>query len=129
MARRASSSAHPLWLIAAAALVIAAIGGGLFIRSQSDPFRTVSSLPVKEYLQHSNSLRGNTYKLTGTVEKAIDWSESTGRLFAVESGGEMLAILVPPKFKEMNIERGQNLIFKLEVADKGLLVVQEVRKA
>lgn len=129
MPRRASSSAHPLWLIAAALLVVAAIAGGLLIRSQGDPFRSVAALPVKDYLDNSNSLRGNIYKLDATIAKSIDWSASGGRLFAVESSGEVLAVLVPPQFSAINIERGQRYVFKLEVGDKGVLRVQEVRKA
>src|SRR5262245_2330316 len=113
MPRRASSSAHPLWLLAAAVLVLAAIGGGFFLRSQSDPFRTVAALPVKDYLENSNSLRGNIYKLDATVTKSIDWSAASGRLFAVESNGEVLALLVPPQFSAMNIERGQRFVFKI----------------
>jgi len=129
MPRRASSSAHPLWLLAAGVLVVAAIAGGLLIRSQGDPFRTVAALPVKDYLDNSNSLRGNIYKLDATIAKSIDWSANAGRLFAVESSGEVLAVLVPPKFSALNIERGQRYVFKLEVAEKGVLRVQEVRKA
>jgi hypothetical protein len=129
MPRRASSSAHPLWLIAAALLVVAAIAGGVLIRSQGDPFRTVAALPVQDYLENSNSLRGNIYKLDATIAKSIDWSASGGRLFAVEAGSEVLAVLVPAKFSAMNIERGQRYIFKLEVGEKGVLRAQEVRKA
>jgi hypothetical protein len=129
MARRASSSAHPIWILAAALIVAAAIGGGFLLHSRSDPFRAVTVLPVKDYLDNSNSLRGNVYKLDATIAKSIEWSETNGRLFAVESDGEMLAILVPPKFNPINIERGQRYVFKLEVAEKGVLRVQDVRKA
>jgi len=129
MPRRASSSANPLWLIAAAVLVVAAIAGGLFIRSQGDPFRTVATLPVKDYLDNSNSLRGNIYKLDATIAKSIDFSSTGGRLFAVEANGEVLAVLVPAKFSDINIERGQRYVFKLEVGEKGVLRVQEVHKA
>lgn len=129
MPRRASSSANPLWLIAAAVLVVAAIAGGLFIRSQGDPFRTVAALPVKDYLDNSNSLRGNIYKLDATIAKSIDFSSAGGRLFAVEASGEVLAVLVPAKFSAINIERGQRYVFKLEVGEKGVLRVQEVHKA
>jgi hypothetical protein len=128
MARRASSSAHPFWLLAAALLVIGAVAGGFAIHARSDPFRTVAALPVKDYLDNSNSLRGNVYKLEATVAKSIDWSASAGRLFAVEAGGEMLAVLVPPQFNSINIERGQRFVFKIEVAEKGVLRVQEVKK-
>lgn len=129
MARRASSPAHPLWLILAAVLVLAAVGGGFLIHSRSDPFRTVTPLPVKEYLENSSSLRGNVYKLDARVDKTIEVSRSAGRLFAVEAGSDMLAVLVPPEFNQINIERGQNFVFKLEVAEKGVLRVQEVRKS
>lgn len=129
MPRRASSSAHPLWLAIAAAVVIAAVAGGWFIHSHSEPFRTITPLPLKDYLANSNSLRGNIYKLDATIEKSIDWSEKSGRLFSVEAGGEILAVLVPPEFKSMNIERGQRYMLKLEVADKGVLRIQEVRKS
>jgi hypothetical protein len=129
MARRASSPTHPLWLIVAAVLVLGAIGGGFLIHSRSDPFRTVTALPVKDYLENSSSLRGNVYKLSATVAKTIEVSRDAGRLFAVESGGDMLAVLVPPEFNQINIERGQNFVFKLEVAEKGILRVQQVRKS
>jgi len=129
MARRASSPAHPLWLILAALLAFAAIGGGFLIHSRSDPFRTVTPLPVREYLENSSSLRGNVYKLDAKVEKAIDVSRTAGRLFAVETGGDILAVLVPPELNQLNIERGQSFSFKLEVAEKGVLRVQEVRKS
>ena len=129
MARRASSSAHPVWLLISALIIVAAIAGGFFIHSRSDPFRTVTALPVADYLENSNSLRGNVYKLEATVAKSIDWSAPSGRLYAVESGSDVLAVLVPPQFNKINIERGQKFIFKLEVADKGILRVQEVRKA
>jgi hypothetical protein len=129
MPRRASSSAHPLWLLVVVGLVIAAVAGGFVLRSHSDPFRAVAPLPVHDYLDSSNSLRGNIYKLDATIAKSIDWSANGGRLFAVESGGEMLAVLVPAQFNQINIERGQRYLFKLEVADKGVLRVQEVHKA
>ena len=128
MPRRASSSAHPVWLLAAAILAAAAVAIGFAVQRTGDSFRGISALPVADYLANSNSLRGNVYKLDATIAKSIDWSPSAGRLFAVESGGEMLAVLVPPQFNQLNIERGQRYVFKLEVADKGVLRVQDARK-
>jgi hypothetical protein len=129
MARRASSSAHPVWLILAAVLALAAIGGGFLIRSQSDPFRAVAALPVADYLDNSNSLRGNIYKVDATITRSIHWSQTGGRLFAIEAGSDVLALLVPPQFNQLNIERGQRYVFKVEVVEKGILRVQEVRKS
>ena len=130
MARRASSSAHPVWILATVALVVAALGGGFFLhRRVSDPYRTMTALPVADYLQNSNSLRGNVYKLNGTIAASLDWSPTAGRLFSVDvEGGEVLAVLVPPQFNHINIERGQRYFFKIEVGEKGILRAQDVRK-
>jgi hypothetical protein len=129
MARRASSSAHPVWLILAAALIVAAIGIGFFIHQSSDPFRAVAALPVADYLDNSDSLRGNVYKIDATIARSVHWSQAGGRLFAVEAGAEVLAVLVPPEFHQINIERGQRYVFKVEVGEQGILRVQDVRKA
>lgn len=131
MARRASSSAHPVWLLIAALLVVGAIGVGFLLHGRSgDPFRTVTELPVRDYLENSNSLRGNVYKLDATISSSLEWSASAGRLFAVDvTGGDVLPILVPPQFNNVNIERGQRYFFKIEVGEKGILRAQEVKKA
>ena len=129
MARRASSSAHPVWILIALALLAGALGGGYFLFGRaSDPYRTVSALPVQDYLQNSNSLRGNSYKLEGVISQSLAWSASAGRLFSVEVKGEELPILVPPELNQVNIERGQRLFFKIEVGDKGVLKAQDVKK-
>ena len=135
MARRASSSLHPLWLIAAAALVMATIGVGYFLYGKAnDPYRTMKLLPVADYMENANSLRGNVYKLDGTVSRSLDWSATAGRLFSVDvtgsnGSGDVVPLLVPAQFNDLNIERGQRFLFKIEVGDKGILRVQDLRKA
>ncbi len=129
MARRASSSAHPVWMLIAAALLLGALGGGYFLFGKaSDPYRTMTALPVADYLENSNSLRGNVYKLDGTVSKSLEFSPVNGRLFSVAVGNDLLPILVPPQFNSVNIERGQRFFFKIEVGDKGILKAQDVKK-
>jgi hypothetical protein len=130
MARRASSSAHPVWMLIAVVLLVGAIAGGYLIYGRvSDPYRTISPLPVQDYLQNSNSLRGNIYKLDATISSSLEVSSTAGRLFSVDvTSGDVLPILVPPQFNFMNIERGQRYLFKIEVADKGILRAQEVKK-
>jgi hypothetical protein len=130
MARRASSSVHPVWMLIAAALLVGALGAGYLLFGKiSDPYRTMTPLPVQDYLQNANSLRGNIYKLEATVTQSLDYSPSAGRLFSVDAGGEELPILVPPEFNKINIERGQRFFFKIEVSDKGILKAQDVKKA
>lgn len=135
MARRASSSSHPLWLVAAAALVLVVIAVGYLLYGKAnDPYRTMKLLPVADYMENANSLRGNVYKLDGTVSRSLDWSATAGRLFSVDvSGtsapGEVVPLLIPSQFDNLNIERGQRFLFKIEVGDKGILRVQDLRKA
>jgi hypothetical protein len=130
MARRASSSVHPVWMLIAGVLLVAAVLAGNFLfQKASDPYRTMSPLPIQDYLQNSNSLRGNIYKLEATVTQSLEYSPSGGRLFSVDVGGEEVPVLVPPKFNSINIERGQRFFFKVEVSDKGILQAQDVKKA
>ena len=111
-------------------LVLAALAGGYFIFGRgNDPYRTLSSLPIQDYLQNSNSLRGNVYKLDAVVSQSLQWSPSVGRLFSVEVNGEMLPVLVPPQFNSVNIERGQRFFFKVEVGDHGILRADDVKKS
>ncbi len=129
MARRASSSVNPVWLIAAAILVV----GGvvlllLFKGTVTDPFRGLTPFPVADYMQNSNSLRGNTYKLDCVIGDQLKYAES-GRLFTVEINGEPAALLVPAELREVNIQKGQRFIFKVEVGDKGVVKAVQAKKA
>jgi len=130
MPRRASSSASPLWIGIAVVGFAAVLGAGHFFqRGVADPFRTMTPLPVQDYLENSNSLRGNSYKLDGTIGSQIHAVDGVGRLYSVGlPGGEMLAVFVPPDFNQINIERGQRYVFKLEVNPKGLLLARDVKK-
>lgn len=119
-----------MWMLLIGVLVLAAIAGGyLLFGKASDPYRTLSPLPVPDYLQNSNSLRGNVYKIEGTVSQSLQWSATGGRLFSVEVGGEVLPVLVPPDFNAVNIERGQRFNFKIEVGDRGVLKALDVKKS
>jgi hypothetical protein len=131
MARRASSSAHPMWMLFAALLLVAAVAvGALLFNKSGDPYRTMTVLPVQDYLDNSNSLRGNTYKIDATVVESLKYSPTAGRLFSVEvNGSDRLPVLVPAEFNHVNIERGQRFYFKVGVEEKGVLRAQEVKKA
>lgn len=116
-------------MLIAAALLLGALGGGYFLFGKaSDPYRTMTALPVTDYLENSNSLRGNVYKLDAKISKSLEFSPVNGRLFSVEVGADLLPVLVPPQFNSVNIERGQRFFFKIEVGDKGILKAQDVKK-
>src|SRR5690348_6742343 len=131
MVRRASSNVHPWWIAGIVVLVIAAMAGGWALyKNVSDPYRTLTPLDVSAYLDNANSLRGNVYKLNAVVDTQLAWAPMTGRLYSVEVNGrnDILPVLIPATFNSMNIQKGQHYFFKIEVGDKGVLQVKDVRK-
>ena len=129
MARRASSSVPVGKMVAAIGGVVALLLGGYLAVGKSDPFRTTSPFPVKDYLENANSLGGNTYRLEATIDKTLEFSRDSGRLFSVEvSGGDMLPLLVPNSLSGINIDRNQKLLFKVQVAETGLITASEISK-
>ena len=132
MARRGKSSRLTLGIVIALLLILAAfIGSRLFVTGTSEPFRTVSSLDVRTYLENANSLRGNVYKIEGEVKNSLGWSPTQGRLIAVgvENGSEVVPVLVTTNFNHINIQKGQRFIFLLEVDNKGILRTKDMTKS
>lgn len=139
MARRAKSSFSPTHLaISLAAVVVVAFLGYKLLSSgggSSGGFVGVNDLSIREYMENSNALSSNTYRIEGTVDERLDnWRSSEGRLFSVlvEDGDDVapLPVLVPAKFNSTNIQRGQRFRFKVTVqASSGILEVQEMSKS
>jgi hypothetical protein len=129
MARRASSSVPPFWIaLIFVVLVLSGAGGFFLYRVVGDPFRTIPALDVDAYLENANSLRGNVYKIDATVAHHLSGSASAGRLVSVETGGNMLPVLIPPDLNYVKIEPGQRFHLSIEVIEKGILRVRQVRK-
>ena len=132
MPRRASSRTNPVWLVVVLVLLAGALGGGAYLWSTlSDPYRTLTPIDVSTYLDNANSLRGNVYKLTGTIDSQLAWSPTQGRLFSVVADGsktDVLPLLIPPELNKVNIQKDQRFSFKIEVGDKGILRASDLRK-
>lgn len=138
MARRAKSQFTPLHLIAiiAGIALIAFIGYKVMKGSgASTGFADTTDLNLREYMENSNALSNNTYRIEGTVEDRLDnWRSSQGRLFSVlvDDGGERSAVgvIVPEKFNGTNIQRGQRFKFKVTVqSGTGMLEVVDLTKS
>lgn len=128
MGRRASSSVNPAWFAIAALIVVAVIAGGWALKGTvADPFRALASFPVADYLQNSNSLRGNVYKLDGVVAEQLHYSKSA-RLISVEVNGEPVPVIVPAELRDVNVQKGQRLLFKVEVGEKGEIKALGLKK-
>lgn len=137
MARRAKSSLSPVHVIAITLAVAAFIWGGytLMHRTGNGGFTGTTPLSVREYMENSNALSGNTYQIEGIVEERLDnWRAAEGRLFSVlvDDGSEAspLPVLVPQRLNSTNIQRGQRFKFKVTVqSETGVLEVVELSKS
>jgi hypothetical protein len=132
VARRSRSSLSPLLLLTGAVtLAIVFAVGFYFLSKTSDPFRTTEPLEVAAYLENSNSLRGNVYRVEGEVLNVLGYSTTEGRLISVGAGANSDAIpmLIPASLSKVNIQKGQRYIFLIEVTDKGILRAKNLVKA
>jgi len=132
MARRASSSTSPAWFVVTLILTIGFAIGGYWIYSYlNNPLRTIPPLPVQAYLDNSSSLRGNRYQVEGVVANQLGWSAERGRLYSMEinDASEVIAVFIPAEFNATNIQKGQRLVFEVEVAEKGILSAKSFHKA
>ena len=132
MPRRASSRSHPVSLVVALILLAVALGGGAYLWvTLSDPYRTLTPIDIPTYLDNANSLRGNVYKFSGTIDSELAWSPTGGRLFSVLADGsktDVVPLLIPPELNSINIQKDQRYNFKIEVGDKGILTASDLKK-
>jgi hypothetical protein len=132
MSRRARRAPRFVWLLAALLAVLILIGaGGYYLGNSSQPYRTAPEFPVAEYLATSSSLRGNTYRLTGSVLNSIAWSPAEGRLISVQPAGTdtPIPVVLPVEVSKDGPQKGQRFHFLVEVRDSGLLYVASLTKS
>ncbi len=132
MARRSRSSFNPAWLVGGiAALVVVFAGGSYFLNRAGDAYRTAAPLEVGAYLENSNSLRGNSYRVKGEILNVLGYSVTEGRLISVgiDAKDEIIPMLIPASLGRVNIQKGQKFIFLIEVTDKGVLRAKDLTKA
>jgi hypothetical protein len=113
------------------ALLAGIIGGGWSLLNRgTDPMTGLSPLSTEEYLESSNALSGNTYKIEGTIDNRLDSWKGSDRLFSVQvnEGGSFVPVLVPSSL-DANIQRGQRYVFKVRVLETGVLEVIQLIKA
>ena len=134
MARRAHQQTSPslgIWLIGF--LLVLGILGAFFLQKDNNPYRTIEPLNPADYLENANSLRGNVYRLEGVISSSLGWSQEKGRLFSLRiSHGDKdypLPILVPPAYRDLNLQKGQRYRLKVRVNDLGLLEAIDMVKA
>ena len=142
MARRAKSSVSMSHIGLIFGGLILFVGGGWFL-SQSGVGGSggkgksgggnLTTLSVRDFMDGSSSMRGNSYRIKGRIDsREDDWPATDGRMFsiAVEEDNVQtpLPLLVPPKFNGENIQRNQEYSLKVSVNDSGVLVAEEFLK-
>ena len=134
MARRAHRTSTPAVGLGVVALflLLGALGAFIFQKG-SDPYRTVELLKPQDYLENANSLRGNVYQLEGVIANSLGSTPEKGRLFSLRiTHGEEewpLPVLVPPDYRNMNLQKGQRYRIKVKVNQGGLLEIEEMTKS
>ncbi len=139
MPRRASSgisigqiigiSAAIAGFLVAAFLLYRIVGGGMLGSSHAN-VGSAEELKLVDYLENANSLRGNVYRVAGTVEERIKWTPDKGRLISLDvsqgSTKSPVPVLVPDEFSQTNIERGAEMSFLVKVGQGGLLIAEKL---
>lgn len=133
MARRASSSTNPTLIIGIAVAVIAVIFGGKFLMSKKkESFSDVTPLAVQDLLDNGNSLRNNEYLIEGKIDERFFRDGNTSSVVSVrvkaDSGEEVVPVMIPEKFNNLNIEREQRYAFKVRFEQGGIPVATAISR-
>ncbi len=133
MARRAQKGINKL-IIAIFAVVVAGAGFMIvkIIGSPKDTMRTVTQLNVSDYIKEGTTLAGTEGIVTGVVAEKLRWTPDRGEMISVavnlDKNQELIPIMVPPRFKNVNIARGDKFTFKVEVGKEQLLITKDLKR-
>lgn len=108
-------------------LLIAAVSC-LVVANFGKPYRTLPEFPVEEFVQNSQALEGNTYRLRGQVESLILRKEGLGRVISLLAKDGVPVAAVVPSSVTTNLEKGLRVVAEVRVAKHGVLVMQEFVK-
>jgi hypothetical protein len=133
MARRASSSTNPILIIGIVAAVVALFfGGKALMTKKKESFAGVNPLVVQDLLDNGNSLRDNTYLIEGKIDERFFRDGNTSSVVSVrvksESGEEIVPVIIPSKFNNLNIEREQRYAFKVRFEQGGIPVATDISR-
>ncbi|MFM2198408.1 MAG: hypothetical protein RLZZ505_1840 [Verrucomicrobiota bacterium] len=133
MARRASSSTNPILIIGIVIAVVALFfGGRFFMTKKKESFAGTNPLVVQDLLDNGNSLRNNEYLIEGKIDERFFRDGNTSSVVSVrvkaESGEEIVPVMIPAKFNNLNIEREQRYAFKVRFEQGGIPVATAISR-
>lgn len=133
MARRASSNTNPSLIIGIVVALIVVIFGGKFLMSnKTETFSDVNPLTLQDLLDNGNSLRNNEYLIKGKIDERFFRDGNTSSVVSVrmksEAGDEVVPVVIPEKFNNLNIEREQRYALKVRFEQGGVPVATAISR-
>ncbi len=121
-----------IYILVGIAAFTAVVVGKFFLNKQSEHFSSHNELSVAELKESGTSLSGNEYRITGKIVERMILRGDRGLLVSVRPEAEgsatsLIPVHVPPGADRINLERGQQYSFKVEVSREGLPVALDIQ--
>ncbi len=129
MSRRAQKGINPM-IIALTGIIIALIFVTIIflLKTQKNSIRSVNKFNVNDYIKEGSTLLGTEGIVTGTVNEKLRWTTNRGEVISlrVEEINQLIPILIPPTFRDLNISIGDRFTFRIEVGNSEVLTAKEI---
>ncbi|MEC7224621.1 MAG: hypothetical protein VXW02_10140 [Verrucomicrobiota bacterium] len=129
MSRRAQKGINPM-IIALTGIIIALIFVTIIflLKTQKNSIRSVNKFNVNDYIKEGSTLLGTEGIVTGTVNEKLRWTTNRGEVISlrVEEINQLIPILIPPSFRDLNISIGDRFTFRIEVGNSEVLIAKEI---
>ena len=129
MSRRAQKGINPM-IIALTGIIIALIFVTIIflLKTQKNSIRSVNKFKVNDYIKEGSTLLGTEGIVTGTVNEKLRWTTNRGEVISlrVEEINQLIPILIPPTFRDLNISIGDRFTFRIEVGNSEVLTAKEI---
>ncbi|MEC7638412.1 MAG: hypothetical protein VX848_05415 [Verrucomicrobiota bacterium] len=129
MSRRAQKGINPM-IIALTGIIIALIFVTIIflLKTQKNSIRSVNKFNVNDYIKEGSTLLGTEGIVTGTVNEKLRWTANRGEVISlrVEEINQLIPILIPPSFRDLNISIGDRFTFRIEVGNSEVLAAKEI---
>jgi len=136
MPRRSSNTSSighlAIYILAGVAVFAVLIFGKFILDKRAQHFSDLNELSVAELKESGTSLSGNEYRITGEIAERMILAGDRGLLISVkpEAYGKrsnIVPVHVPPSIDQINLERGHDYTFKVEVNREGLPVALDIK--
>ena len=129
MSRRAQKGINPM-IIALTGIIIALIFVTIIflLKTQKNSIRSVNKFNVNDYIKEGSTVLGTEGIVTGTVNEKLRWTTNRGEVISlrVEEINQLIPILIPPSFRDLNISIGDRFTFRIEVGNSEVLTAKEI---